>query len=158
MGLTTPDGTTYYVHPTFLYESLWNLIGFIIIDRYWYRKNHRKYDGQIFLFYVLWYGAGRACVEGLRTDSLYIPGTNIRTSQLVAAVSALVALVILLVNIKRPHKPTYVSTLEAAAAAGDAPEADAVTETETTEAAGDGADSADTGSDTTEKTEESKND
>lgn len=56
MGLTTPDGTTYYVHPTFLYESLWNLIGFIIIDRYWYRKNHRKYDGQIFLFYVLWYG------------------------------------------------------------------------------------------------------
>ena len=154
MGLTTPDGTTYYVHPTFLYESLWNLIGFIIIDRYWYRKNHRKYDGQIFLFY----GAGRACVEGLRTDSLYIPGTNIRTSQLVAAVSALVALVILLVNIKRPHKPTYVSTLEAAAAAGDAPEADAVTETETTEAAGDGADSADTGSDTTEKTEESKND
>ena len=158
MGLTTPDGTTYYVHPTFLYESLWNLIGFIIIDRYWYRKNHRKYDGQIFLFYVLWYGAGRACVEGLRTDSLYIPGTNIRTSQLVAAVSALVALVILLVNIRRPHKPTYVSTLEAAAAAGDAPEADAVTETETTEAAGDGADSADTGSDTTEKTEESKND
>ena len=158
MGLTTPDGTTYYVHPTFLYESLWNLIGFIIIDRYWYRKNHRKYDGQIFLFYVLWYGAGRACVEGLRTDSLYIPGTNIRTSQLVAAVSALVALVILLVNIRRPHKPTYVSTLEAAAAAGDAPEADAVTETETTEAAGDGADSADTGSDTTEKTEENKND
>ena len=146
MGLTTPDG------------SLWNLIGFIIIDRYWYRKNHRKYDGQIFLFYVLWYGAGRACVEGLRTDSLYIPGTNIRTSQLVAAVSALVALVILLVNIRRPHKPTYVSTLEAAAAAGDAPEADAVTETETTEAAGDGADSADTGSDTTEKTEENKND
>ena len=105
MGLTTPDGTTYYVHPTFLYESLWNLVGFIIIDRYWYRKDHRKYDGQIFIFYVLWYGAGRACVEGLRTDSLYIPGTNIRTSQLVAAVSALVALVVLLVNIKRPHRP-----------------------------------------------------
>ena len=42
MGLTTPDGTTYYVHPTFLYESLWNLVGFIIIDRYWYRKDHRN--------------------------------------------------------------------------------------------------------------------
>ncbi len=43
---------------------------------YWYRKDHRKYDGQIFLFYVFWYGTGRAMVEGLRTDSLYIPGTT----------------------------------------------------------------------------------
>ncbi|MGI6025961.1 MAG: prolipoprotein diacylglyceryl transferase [Candidatus Scatomorpha sp.] len=165
MGLTTPDGTTYYVHPTFLYESLWNLIGFIIIDRYWYRKNHRKYDGQIFIFYVFWYGAGRAWVEGLRTDSLYIPGTNIRTSQLLAAVSALVALVILLVNIKRPHKPTYVSTLEAAAAAGaenvSEAEAEATTETETAESTetetGTG-DEAGAAPDTTEKTEENKND
>ena len=64
MGLTTPDGTTYYVHPTFLYESLWNLVGFIIIDRYWYRKDHRKYDGQIFLFYVFWYGLGRGSADG----------------------------------------------------------------------------------------------
>ena len=46
MELTTPDGTTYSVHPTFLYESLWNLVGFIIIDRYWYRKDHRRYDGR----------------------------------------------------------------------------------------------------------------
>ena len=69
MGLTTPDGTTYYVHPTFLYESLWNLVGFIIIDRYWLRKGHRKYDGQVFLFYVFWYGAGRSWIEGLRTDN-----------------------------------------------------------------------------------------
>ena len=127
MGLTTPDGTTYYVHPTFLYESLWNLVGFIIIDRYWYRKEHRKYDGQIFIFYVFWYGAGRAWVEGLRTDSLYIPGTNIRTSQLVAAVSAVIALALLLINIKRPHKPTYVST-QAAAAAMTPAEAEAGTE------------------------------
>ncbi|MFR5782084.1 MAG: prolipoprotein diacylglyceryl transferase [Oscillospiraceae bacterium] len=115
MGLTTPDGTTYYVHPTFLYESLWNLVGFIIIDRWWLRKGHRKYDGQVFLFYVFWYGAGRSWIEGLRTDSLYIPGTNIRTSQLVAALSALAALVILLINIKRPHKPTYAAALSAAA-------------------------------------------
>lgn len=133
MGLTTPDGTTYYVHPTFLYESLWNLVGLIIIDRYWLRKGHRKYDGQVFLFYVFWYGAGRSWIEGLRTDSLYIPGTNIRTSQLVAALSALTALVILLINIKRPHKPTYAAALSAAAQ-----EAEAAAETEKTEEKNDG--------------------
>ena len=133
MGLTTPDGTTYYVHPTFLYESLWNLVGFIIIDRWWLRKGHRKYDGQVFLFYVFWYGAGRSWIEGLRTDSLYIPGTNIRTSQLVAALSALAALVILLINIKRPHKPTYAAALSAAAQ-----EAEAAAETEKTEEKNDG--------------------
>lgn len=132
MGLTTPDGTTYYVHPTFLYESLWNLVGFIIIDRYWYRKDHRKYDGQIFIFYVFWYGAGRAWVEGLRTDSLYIPGTNIRTSQLVAAVSAVIALALLLINIKRPHKPTYVS-VQAAAEASAAQAAEDIQETTNTD-------------------------
>ena len=133
MGLTTPDGITYYVHPTFLYESLWNLVGFIIIDRWWLRKGHRKYDGQVFLFYVFWYGAGRSWIEGLRTDSLYIPGTNIRTSQLVAALSALAALVILLINIKRPHKPTYAAALSAAAQ-----EAEAAAETEKTEEKNDG--------------------
>ena len=133
MGLTTPDGTTYYVHPTFLYESLWNLVGFIIIDRWWLRKGHRKYDGQVFLFYVFWYGAGRSWIEGLRTDSLYIPGTNIRTSQLVAALSALTALVILLINIKRPHKPTCAAALSAAAQ-----EAEAAAETEKTEEKNDG--------------------
>lgn len=133
MGLTTPDGTTYYVHPTFLYESLWNLVGFIIIDRWWLRKGHRKYDGQVFLFYVFWYGAGRSWIEGLRTDSLYIPGTNIRTSQLVAALSALTALVILLINIKRPHKPTCAAALSVAAQ-----EAEAAAETEKTEEKNDG--------------------
>ncbi len=143
MGLTTPDGTTYYVHPTFLYESLWNLVGFIIIDRYWYRKDHRKYDGQIFIFYVFWYGAGRAWVEGLRTDSLYIPGTNIRTSQLVAAVSAVIALALLLINIKRPHTPTYVS-VQAAAEASAA------------QAAEEGADDGETNETDTEKTDKTE--
>ena len=98
-------------------------MGFIIIDRYWLRKDHRKYDGQVFLFYVFWYGTGRAMVEGLRTDSLYIPGTNIRTSQLVAACSAVVALILLLVNIKRRHKPTYVS-MQAAQAESEGGEAE----------------------------------
>ena len=117
MGLTRPGQETVYVHPTFLYESMWNLVGFLIINFFWYKKDHRKYDGQIFLFYVLWYGTGRAMVEGLRTDSLYIPGTGIRTSQLVAACSAAAALVFLLVNIKRGHKPTFASVKAAEAAA-----------------------------------------
>ena len=119
MGLTRPGQETVYVHPTFLYESLWNLVGFIIIDRYWLRKDHRKYDGQVFLFYVLWYGTGRARVEGLRTDSLYIPGTGLRVSQVLAACSAVVALVVLLVNIKRPHKPMCVSVQAAGAGSAD---------------------------------------
>ncbi len=148
MGLTRPGEETVYVHPTFLYESLWNLIGFIIIDRYWYQKGHRKYDGQIFLFYVFWYGTGRAMVEGLRTDSLYIPGTNIRTSQLVAACSAVIALVILLVNIKRTHKPTFVSVQAAAeeAASSEAEEAESTGDSGEAAAVSDstGADTAET--------------
>ena len=58
-----------YVHPTFLYESLWNLLGFVLINLF-YRK--KKYDGQILLAYLAWYGFGRMLIEGLRTDSLYI--------------------------------------------------------------------------------------
>ena len=73
----------------------------------------------MFLFYVLWYGTGRAMVEGLRTDSLYIPGTGLRVSQVLAACSAVVALVVLLVNIKRPHKPMYVSMQAAGAGSAD---------------------------------------
>ena len=69
-----------YVHPTFLYESLWNLVGFIIINIFYKKK---KFNGQIACMYLAWYGFGRFFIEGLRTDSLYIPGTEIRISQLV---------------------------------------------------------------------------
>ena len=131
MGLTRPGHETVYVHPTFLYESLWNLVGFLIINFFWYRKDRRKYDGQIFLFYVFWYGTGRAMVEGLRTDSLYIPGTGIRVSQLVAACSAVIALAALLVNIKRPHKPTFASVQAAAAESGSSENAESGGENDT---------------------------
>ncbi len=73
-----------YVHPTFLYESLWNLLGFAVANII-YRK--KRFDGQIFFFYIGWYGFGRMFVEQLRTDSLYIGGTGIRVSQLVAFVT-----------------------------------------------------------------------
>ena len=100
MGLTAPDGTTVYVHPTFLYESLWNLCGFLFL--LWFVKSgRRKYDGQCALLYFFWYGLGRAWIEGLRTDSLYIPGTGIRVSQLLSLVLVLVTGTILLVQSRR---------------------------------------------------------
>ncbi len=70
MGLRF-DGSdiTSCVHPTFLYESLWNLLGFLIIN---FTYKHKKYNGQITLRYLTWYGFGRMLIEGLRTDSLYI--------------------------------------------------------------------------------------
>ncbi len=71
-----------YVHPTFLYESLWNVCGFILINIFYKKK---KFNGQIACMYLSWYGFGRMFIEGLRTDSLYIPGTAIRISQLVGA-------------------------------------------------------------------------
>ncbi len=68
------------VHPTFLYESMWNLLGFILINIFYKKK---KFNGQIACMYLAWYGFGRFFIESLRTDSLYIPGTAIRVSQLV---------------------------------------------------------------------------
>ena len=68
------------VHPTFLYESLWNVTGFILINIFYKKK---RFNGQIACMYLAWYGFGRFFIESLRTDSLYIPGTAIRVSQLV---------------------------------------------------------------------------
>ncbi len=71
-----------YVHPTFLYESLWNLIGFILINIFCARK--KRFDGQVFFAYIAWYGLGRTFIELLRQDSLYLTG-SIRISSLVGA-------------------------------------------------------------------------
>ncbi|MBQ0010983.1 MAG: prolipoprotein diacylglyceryl transferase, partial [Ruminococcus sp.] len=68
-------------HPTFLYESLWNVIGFILINIFYKKK---KYNGQIFLAYMGWYGLGRMFIEGLRSDSLWLIPGRIRVSQLLA--------------------------------------------------------------------------
>ena len=78
-----------YVHPTFLYESLWCLIGFAIL--YLIMRKFRKFSGQIFLCYGVWYGIGRTIFEGLRTDSLYIGNTTIRVSQALSMAIVLVA-------------------------------------------------------------------
>ena len=91
-----------YVHPTFLYESLWNLIGFLIINRLYKRK---KYDGNIFLSYVAWYGFGRMFIEGLRADSLYVG--PFRISQMLAGVTFLVSAVLLVVLAKKYRGKSY---------------------------------------------------
>ena len=85
MGLNPNDLTQgmAYVHPTFLYESLWNILGFVLINVFIYKR--KRFNGQIVLTYAAWYGFGRMFIEGLRTDSLYLGGGNsgIRVSQLV---------------------------------------------------------------------------
>lgn len=83
-------GSFINVHPTFLYESLWNIAGALILMILIRKK---KFDGQIFLLYIIWYGVGRFFIEGLRTDSLMLFNT-IRISQLVAIVSVAAATVI----------------------------------------------------------------
>ena len=134
MGLTAPDGTTIYVHPTFLYESLWNLVCLIFLAVF-VRRGKRRYDGQCILIYFLWYGIGRAWIEGLRTDSLYIGSTGIRVSQVLSAVLALAALITLIVQSRREHPPEalYVNRVAAAEAAKAEEEAENGSGTESSE-------------------------
>ena len=111
MGLINPIlGTGNYYHPTFLYESLWNLVGFIAIH---FLSKKRKYDGQVALYYVAWYGLGRAMIEGLRTDSLW--WGNFRVSQVLAAGTCVMAVVMLIVMAFRPHDPAKLFVNQAAA-------------------------------------------
>ena len=89
------------VHPCFLYESLLCLLGFVLL--HFFTRRFRRYDGQTFLLYIVWYGACRFFIEGLRTDSLIIPGTGLRVSQVIAA-ACVVAGIILLVLFR--HRPS----------------------------------------------------
>ena len=118
MQLTAPDGSFVCVHPTFLYESLWNLVGFVTLV-IWERKGGRRYDGQAALGYFFWYGLGRTWIEGLRSDSLYIGSTDLRVSQLLSAVLCLGALALLIVNAGKKHPPEelYVNRVAAARSA-----------------------------------------
>ena len=100
MGLMKANGDIIYVHPTFLYESLWNACGFVILH---VASKHRKFDGQIALGYMAWYGLGRCMIEGLRSDSLYIG--PFRVSQLLAGVSCIIAVSLLVWNHFRPQDP-----------------------------------------------------
>ena len=90
MGLIE-NGQLQYFHPTFLYESVWNVVGFVLLH---FLSKKRKYDGEVFLGYVAWYGLGRAIIEGLRTDSLYIG--PLRVSQWLAGISCVAAVAVLI--------------------------------------------------------------
>ena len=108
MGLS-PNMYSYgevFVHPTFLYESVWNVIGFILINLFYKRK---KFDGQIALMYFTWYGFGRMFIEGLRSDSLYIfkgliSKSGLRISQCVGLLCFVVGLTLLIVFTCRARK------------------------------------------------------
>ncbi len=120
MGLTDPAGHTIYVHPTFLYESLWNLLvltGLLI----WTKKGRRKYDGQVILLYLFGYGLGRAWIEGLRTDSLYIGSTGIRVSQALSLALVLICGALLLYESRREHPAEKLFVNRVAKAAENAP-------------------------------------
>ncbi|WP_159593086.1 prolipoprotein diacylglyceryl transferase [Streptococcus halichoeri] len=96
------DGS--YRIPTFLYESLWNFLGFIIIISL-RRKPRLLLDGEVFAFYLIWYGFGRMIIEGMRTDSLYFMG--IRVSQLLSLVLILVGIGFILYRRKQANIPYY---------------------------------------------------
>ena len=85
-------GDGIFHHPTFLYESLWNAVGFIVLH---FLSKRRQYDGQMALGYAAWYGLGRTFIEGLRTDSLY--WGSFRVSQLLAAITCFAATVVLVI-------------------------------------------------------------
>lgn len=98
------------VHPTFLYESLWNLVGLLLIALV--LEKHRKFDGENFFFYLFWYGLGRTWIEGLRTDSLYLFdwtlfGAPIRVSQALSVVLCVTAIIVLFYQLKcKKHDPS----------------------------------------------------
>ncbi|MCD7722816.1 MAG: prolipoprotein diacylglyceryl transferase [Clostridiales bacterium] len=90
------------VHPTFLYESIWCILLFFAL--HYVVKKHRKFKGEIFLLYGIFYGLERAVVEGMRTDSLYIGSSNIRSSQLLSLIIVVlftIRLISMFIQLKR---------------------------------------------------------
>lgn len=126
MQLTTVSGSLVEVHPTFLYESLWNVVGLVLIVLV--VSKGRRFDGENTAFYFLWYGIGRFWIEGLRTDSLYLFnwqlfGRPIRVSQALSLVMVLVSAFLLFYHIRlRPHsrEELYVNRVAAAQQAAQA--------------------------------------
>ncbi len=96
--VTVGDAVYIQVHPTFLYESVWNLVLLIFLLLY---TKHKKFDGEIMLLYLIGYGAGRVWVEGLRTDQLFFWGTSFAVSQILSALIVVICLVLLIYKRKR---------------------------------------------------------
>ena len=101
MGLfNTRTNAWEYYHPTFLYESVWNMVGFVMLH---FLSRKRQYDGQMALGYAMWYGLGRCMIEGLRVDSLW--WGPFRVSQLLAGVTCIAAACLLAYLNFKPHDP-----------------------------------------------------
>jgi len=101
MGLfNTVTSQWEYYHPTFLYESVWNMVGFVILH---FLSKKRRYDGQMALCYAAWYGLGRCMIEGLRVDSLW--WGPFRVSQVLAGITCIAAVVLLAYFHFKPHDP-----------------------------------------------------
>ena len=163
MKLWVTSYTSIEVHPTFLYESLWNLIGLLLIV--FIVSKGRRFDGENTWFYFLWYGLGRSWIEGLRTDSLYLFnwelfGQRIRVSQALSIVMAAVAAFMLVYNIaikKRSPEGLWVNRVaaekarSAAAASEDAVLAETLLNEEPT--AGEETDAVETEAETAEAVE-----
>lgn len=98
-NIVTVDGIEYIqVHPTFLYESLWNLCLLILLVLY---TKYKKFDGEVMLLYFAGYGLGRVWMEGLRTDQLFLWGTPIAVSQALSAIIVIVSMTILIYKRRR---------------------------------------------------------
>lgn len=94
--METADGITFIqVHPTYLYESVWCLLVLAVMLLY---RKHKKFEGEVFLIYLLGYGLGRVWIEGLRTDQLWIPGTEIPVSQVLAGVLVILSAALIIYN------------------------------------------------------------
>lgn len=102
-----PEGANYInVHPTFLYESVWNLAVMFLMLAY---RKHKKFDGELCLFYLGGYGLGRFIIEGIRTDTLFLPGTTIPVSQVLALLMLILAVCMdVAVRIRLKKKPQMV--------------------------------------------------
>lgn len=99
-GMVSENTFNEYVHPCFLYESLLCIVGFILLHTY--VRKAKTFDGEVFALYTIWYSFGRFFIEALRTDSLMLPGINIKVSQLVAAALCVVA--IFFISVKKFSK------------------------------------------------------
>ena len=111
MGLmNSRTGITNYFHPTFLYESVWNAMGFVLLH---FVSKKRKFDGQVALCYAAWYGLGRCLIEGLRVDSLW--WGPFRVSQVLAGVSCLTAVGVLIWQSLKYHDPANLFVNQVAA-------------------------------------------
>ena len=97
--MQTIKGVMYIqVHPTYLYESMWCLMVLVIMLLY---RKHKKFDGEVFLIYLLGYGLGRVWIEGLRTDQLLLPKIGLPVSQILAGIIVVISAILIIVGRKR---------------------------------------------------------